>query len=436
MSGRAAGAAIAPGERSAGQAESAVTGGVVSRAARSVLADALDALPQGVVVLGSDWTIRHVNRLGADLLGRRPAELIDRNLWTALPKLGGTISHSLLLHARDAGHRVTWQGFHATTDRWLNASAVVVGDSLHMQFHEMVERTPEEPGACPDVAPAAAGSDGGSRDRLRFLAAVSEAMISTLDTAESATKLVELLVDRMCDWAIVTVLGDDGMPSDRGWAHADPALLPALDTYLNGRARRGADDSPMAQALLSGQPVQMTTMEAEFVEASLTTEEVRQAWQRLDTTSGLIVPLRVRNETFGVLALMNSSRRPPHTEVQIATAVEVARRAALALDSARLRSASAGRRDAATQLLTPPPEPDELEIAVRYVPAAPNMHVGGDWYDAFQQPDGATLLVIGDVVGHDVVAAAAMGQIRSTVRTIAYDRQESPAGILDRVDEC
>jgi serine phosphatase RsbU (regulator of sigma subunit) len=62
------------------------------------------------------------------------------------------------------------------------------------------------------------------------------------------------------------------------------------------------------------------------------------------------------------------------------------------------------------------------------------MHVGGDWYDAFQQPDGATLFVIGDVVGHNVDAAAAMGQIRSIVRGIAYDRKEEPARILSRVD--
>jgi serine phosphatase RsbU (regulator of sigma subunit) len=63
------------------------------------------------------------------------------------------------------------------------------------------------------------------------------------------------------------------------------------------------------------------------------------------------------------------------------------------------------------------------------------MNVGGDWYDAFAQPDGGTTLVIGDVVGHDTQAAAAMGQIRSIVRSIAYDRREGPARILDRVDE-
>jgi hypothetical protein len=61
--------------------------------------------------------------------------------------------------------------------------------------------------------------------------------------------------------------------------------------------------------------------------------------------------------------------------------------------------------------------------------------VGGDWYDAFGQPDGAALLVIGDVVGHNVDAAAAMGQIRSILRGIAYDRSDNPAQILRRVDE-
>jgi phosphoserine phosphatase RsbU/P len=147
------------------------------------------------------------------------------------------------------------------------------------------------------------------------------------------------------------------------------------------------------------------------------------------------VPLRARGETFGALALMTAGARPPHTEMEIATAVEVARRGALALDNARLY----GRQQRAAEtlqrsLLTPPPEPDRLEVAVRYRPASSHALVGGDFYDAFQQSDGATLLVIGDVVGHSIEAAAAMSQLRSTVRTLAYDRPDSPAQTLTRVD--
>jgi serine phosphatase RsbU (regulator of sigma subunit) len=68
------------------------------------------------------------------------------------------------------------------------------------------------------------------------------------------------------------------------------------------------------------------------------------------------------------------------------------------------------------------------------VPAAREAQVGGDWYDVFEQPDGAMAMVIGDVVGHDTEAAACMGQLRGLLRGIAYDSAESPAGVLTRLD--
>jgi serine phosphatase RsbU (regulator of sigma subunit) len=404
-----------------------------------LFAGALDALRDGLVIFGPDWTVVYVNQAGADLMDRRPEDLVDRNLWIALPQLGGTNFHTFLLHAATASERVVWQGFHPPTNRWLNASAIRVGDCVHVQFHEVADRARD---ALENAAHVATGQASGAdnshrnRDRLRFLAEVSEAMISTLDTGESAATLADLVVGRLCDWAIVSLRGDDGSPSDRGRAHADPARLADLDTYLDGRMRGGGEESPMAAALLSGQPVRMATIDADMVEASLTTDVVRGAWRRLDTASCAIVPLRARGETFGALVMMNASQRPAMTDMQLAIAVEVARRASLALDNARLYTRQL--RVAETlqlSLLSPPPEPDGLRIAVRYVPAATNMHVGGDWYDGFQQPDGTTLLVIGDVIGHNVDAAAAMGQIRSIVRTVAYDRREGPAQILTRVDE-
>jgi serine phosphatase RsbU (regulator of sigma subunit) len=82
-------------------------------------------------------------------------------------------------------------------------------------------------------------------------------------------------------------------------------------------------------------------------------------------------------------------------------------------------------------LLTEPPQPDHAEIVVRYRPA---VEVGGDWYDAFLQPSGATMVVIGDVVGHDTEAAAAMGQLRGMLRGIAYRDGPGPAAVLSELD--
>jgi serine phosphatase RsbU (regulator of sigma subunit) len=73
-------------------------------------------------------------------------------------------------------------------------------------------------------------------------------------------------------------------------------------------------------------------------------------------------------------------------------------------------------------------------MAVRYVPAAREAEVGGDWYDVFLQPDGGTVLIIGDVVGHDIEAAAVMGQLRGLLRGIAYDTDAGPAEVLSRLD--
>ncbi|GAA2222886.1 hypothetical protein GCM10010413_14790 [Promicromonospora sukumoe] len=112
-------------------------------------------------------------------------------------------------------------------------------------------------------------------------------------------------------------------------------------------------------------------------------------------------------------------------------------------DALQLRAArSEEERNRATEVslalqqavLTEPPQFDGLEVVVHYQPAAAERDIGGDWYDAFATRDGATTLVIGDVIGHDLRAAVAMGQLRALVRAIGYDSQGTPARVLERVD--
>jgi serine phosphatase RsbU (regulator of sigma subunit) len=407
-----------------------VSESAAARLGPGTLAAALQALPDGVAIIDADWTICYINPAGAALIGRPSAELTGRSFWAALPEVAGSIFHSFLLRARSVGTPVTWQGFYAPAGRWLTATAVVVGDLLQVSFREATNRLPD--GGEPQSTEA---DEGVGRGRLRYLAEVSEAMITTLDTGETASRLAEVVVPRLCDWAVVLLVGDDGGPGKEARAHRDPARRADVNTYLDGRLRGTGDDGPMVEALLSGEPVQLAPLDQTVIEPSLITADVRAAWERLNTTSMTIVPLRARGETFGALALLNTSARPPHTEPEIATAVEVARRGALSLDNARLYGRQLKVAETLQHsLLTPPPQLDHLDIAVRYRPAAAYQQVGGDWYDAFAQPDGATLLVIGDVVGHNVDAAAAMGQIRSILRGIAYDRPESPAQVLTRVD--
>jgi serine phosphatase RsbU (regulator of sigma subunit) len=147
------------------------------------------------------------------------------------------------------------------------------------------------------------------------------------------------------------------------------------------------------------------------------------------------VPLVARGQSLGALGLFNGAERGPHTPAEVETAVEVGRRAGLALHHARLYGQQRALAGALQHsMLTDPPEPDHCEIVVRYVPAAEGAEVGGDWYDAFLEPGGATVLAIGDVVGHDTRAAAAMGQVRGLLRGISYSSGAPPAQVLTQVD--
>ena len=167
--------------------------------------------------------------------------------------------------------------------------------------------------------------------------------------------------------------------------------------------------------------------------AEVYADTARNAWA--------VLPLRVETVLLGALVVSWVDERE-FTEDELELLEGFAAQCALALDRIRhlqtqRQTALAVQRLSETlqrSLLTQPPTPDALQIAVRYQPAAQEAQVGGDWYDAFVTAAGATLLVIGDVIGHDRIAAATMGQVRNVLRGLAYDSDDGPALLLTRLD--
>jgi len=154
-----------------------------------------------------------------------------------------------------------------------------------------------------------------------------------------------------------------------------------------------------------------------------------------------VLPLRTGDAVTGALGLTWTGPRDFPAEDRDLLQV-LAASTAQALD--RIRAARAERQAAEAvrslaetlqrSLLTAAPQPEELQIAVRYSPAAEHVQVGGDWYDAFLTSAGATCVAIGDVTGHDQEAAAAMGQVRNLLRGIGYSLEVSPASALTSLD--
>ena len=152
--------------------------------------------------------------------------------------------------------------------------------------------------------------------------------------------------------------------------------------------------------------------------------------EEIGITSMLVAPVVSRGVVVAALLFISCGRRPAFTEDDRALVVELAARASVAVEHAehfqQTRQVSVALQAA---MLSAPPTYPGLELQARYLPAATDLEVGGDWYDAFALPDGDLAVGVGDVAGHDLSAAATMGQLRSMLRALAY---EAGGGIQQR----
>jgi serine phosphatase RsbU (regulator of sigma subunit) len=150
----------------------------------------------------------------------------------------------------------------------------------------------------------------------------------------------------------------------------------------------------------------------------------------------MVVPVRARGRVLGALTLLTQhpyGRRYGPRDLHLAA--DLAGRAGLTVDNARLYEVDhAAAVTLQRSLLPNVPDVAGLAVAARYLVGVDGNQVGGDWYDVLSLPDGAVGIAVGDVVGHDLRAAAAMGQLRGVVRSYAWDGGR-PGTVLDRCDQ-
>ncbi len=250
-----------------------------------------------------------------------------------------------------------------------------------------------------------------AHQRLLVLAEITQALSSTLDAQEALARLTRLIVPRLADWCVVNRVDESGALHRVAVAHRDPAIAP-----------RGKFERKLPSPATSNAPLARVLAGDELLAAR---------WELLRELGGkhmIITPLSARGRVLGALTLGSNSPDEPFGDDDVALVEDIGRRVGLALDNAQLH---AGQRDVAEtlqrSLLTHLPDADHITLAARYLPAGAHSRVGGDWYDSFVLPDGCTTMVIGDIAGHDVEAAARMGQVRNILRGIAVDRTEPPS---------
>ncbi len=285
-----------------------------------------------------------------------------------------------------------------------------------------------------------------SRERLVLLNAASEHIGTTLDLHRTVQELTEIVVPRVADFVAVDLL--DVVRTEQGPPAASargPAVLRRA-AHLSVQKDRPRVIAEVGEAIHypGGSPQQLclATGEASRQAVGPSTPALADdplRWTRINrfgVHTHMVVPLRARGITMGVVTLLRWKNPDAFTEDDQLLVEDVVARAAVCVDNAR-RFAREHQAALALQTSLLPsalPRHSAVEVAYRYLPADADSGVGGDWFDVIPLSGARVALVVGDVVGHGLHAAASMGRLRAAVQTLA-DLDLPPDELLAHVDD-
>ncbi|MGW1373106.1 SpoIIE family protein phosphatase [Streptomyces sp. NPDC002446] len=271
-----------------------------------------------------------------------------------------------------------------------------------------------------------------ARRQLALIADASKRVGTTLEVDTTARELAEVCVPELADAATVALLDrftECAHPADHPAFHLAAAAPPAAAAPC-GSSVPDAADPLVVQCLETGKPIRaLGSSPAVPPDASSPVPDGVARHPRL------VVPLIAHDQVIGALDLKRSTTSHPYDDDDLSLAQELASRAAVCIDNARGYQSQRQAAEALQRHLLPhqPPTRSGLEIAYRYRPARSAGSVGGDWFDVIPTSRERTALIIGDVMGSGIPAAATMGQLRTAIRTLATLGLD-PAHILQHVD--
>ncbi|MFB9516478.1 SpoIIE family protein phosphatase [Streptomyces purpureus] len=402
--------------------------------------------PFGFLLFGTDLTVKRANQRFATVFGGTADDHRGRTVHDYLSRPEAERMTVALRKVLETGESVT--------DLQLVGAPPGSTDRRHWSInlyrvHSGTGRPIGVAGLGTDVTRRdnAAREAASARRNLALLNEASARIGNSLDLETTARELLDVAVPGFCDLASVDLyqglLTGDEAPPGRGssaglggsaelrrvgFASAvadaplmNPGAAPGCcedGPVALGAVHRYPFNSPCASALRTGRVQALPAAEGSMIQSTLA------------------VPLVAHDTVVGLALFSRTKGSEPFGERDRALAVELAARAAVCIDNARLYRREHERALILQRSLLPPGDPEAagLDIACRYLPGNTATEVGGDWFDVIELPGHRTALVVGDVMGRGLRAAVAMGELRTAVRTLAQLDLE-PAEVLSHLDE-
>ncbi|MEV7084870.1 SpoIIE family protein phosphatase [Streptomyces sp. NPDC093085] len=379
------------------------------------------------------------------------ADRLARRLPDILPNMGPAAAGRIVSQVLELGYPVmefSHQERIPVTPDW-GVPKRAPGHTVHRLPVESVPH-PRRPADRPTVnRPELDLEYAAVRERLEFLNEVSGRIGSSLDLARTIREVTSAAVPRFTDFAgthlRAAVLAGEGFPDGppdattlwhRVWVEHNDEPGRWDDTVPVGEAIAFPEHTPFFRCMSTGEPVLIPRIgerEGDRISGEFEKRDLRPL---INNRSLLVVPLKARDVVLGFMVLLRRPGREPFDAMDRTTGAELAARAGLVLDNARMYTYQENVAETLQDSMLPQVEPRMAgcDIATRYLPGTRLGRIGGDWFDAVKLPGSRTALVVGDVMGHGLNSAAMMGQLRTAVRTMAT-MEMPPAQLLRNLDD-
>ncbi|MFJ1603426.1 SpoIIE family protein phosphatase [Streptomyces sp. NPDC088253] len=389
--------------------------------------------PFGFLLIDTDLRVRRANKRFASVFGGNVESHRGRTVHDYLPRSEAERVAATLRRVLETGDSIT--DMHVT--------GFVPGSDERRHWSINLYRVHSGSGRPISIAwlgtditsrRAAAREAASARRNLALLNEAGARIGNSLDLETTARELLDVVVPGFCDLATVDLYqgllaGDetpralaDGSAELRRVAFAsavsDAPFIGGPAPVAVGAVHHYPFNSPCADALRTARPQHVPAEDGGLIQSTLA------------------VPMVAHDTVVGLAQFSRTKGSEPFGDRDRALAVELAARAAVCIDNARLYRREHERALILQRSLLPPgdPEASGLDIACRYLPGNAATEVGGDWFDVIELPGHRTALVVGDVMGRGLRAAVAMGELRTAVRTLALLDLE-PAEVLSALDE-
>jgi serine phosphatase RsbU (regulator of sigma subunit) len=270
-------------------------------------------------------------------------------------------------------------------------------------------------------------------ERQRFLAETSAELAKSLDYDETLARVAQLAVPFVADFCVAMVVPGGSTIERVAMAHVDPDAMAALNT-MPSEVPSGAADGGVGVVLRTGESQWFHDVDEDLLRRTGNAEAATAILAPLGFTAAGVMPMVARGRPFGVIVVANRGKRP-FSAHDVAVAEELAARAAVSVENARLFTERAAVAQTLQASLLPPrpPEVPGMEVATRFRPGEHDLAVGGDFYDLFRVGVNDWGLVIGDVCGKGAEAASLTALVRYSMRAAAVHNQR-PADVLAEVN--